>query len=647
MTKIWKTTIPLVAVCVLAAATSPVSTLVSTINSGVDEQRALDTVRRVYSTDRWFTFPKFEQTALYLKQRLQESGLIDVEIDGAKADGVTQSGYWTMPLAWDAKQATLDLIEPEHTRLCDYEVVPASLGMWSGPTPPGGVTAELVDITRTPWPEVKGKLVLTDKNAAVYKSQLVKYGAIGAVNGFSENPSLQDGRQWVNAWGDNGWAFIKTSTPLLSFSITPRQTAHLRSLLAAGKTLKVHAVVDTRYYQGRYPWVTGVLPGIMREEEVLVLGHTSEQGAQDNATGVSAMIEAVHTISDLVANGKLARPQRSVRILLMPELYGAMTYIAAHPERMAKAAAAMTVDTPAAPHDLAGTEYTFYVSPHAGMSYADALVLRIAQAYFPETRPWHWHEFMPGTDSYLGEPSINVPDVWPYSGTGIVTHHNSEDTPDKVDAHSMHDLIAMIASYLYFNAAAGERDAKWLADIGADRSYDYIRTAASAGIDGILAGDEKAGSFALDRVSYFSERGESVVRSVLRLVPVDRREAVQNSLAPVFTEIRAFRDLQLARLRDAGAHVAVRKPAPDLEKIIVKRKRIGTLPLDDLPQAEWEGYPSGAWDTLPTIALYWCDGHRNLGEVKHLTEMELGPSDFDFAGYFRFLERHGYVEFVR
>ena len=54
--------------------------------------------------------------------------------------------------------------------------------------------------------------------------------------------------------------------------------------------------------------------------------------------------------------------------------------------------------------------------------------------------------------------------------------------------------------------------------------------------------------------------------------------------------------------------------------------------------------PSGAWAAVPTIALYWCDGKRNLAEVARLTRLELGPTDFDFVGYFRFLAKHGYVE---
>ena len=60
----------------------------------------------------------------------------------------TQGGFWTMPLAWDIKTGTLEIVDtavPADQRvLADYKRVPASIGMWSGPTPPGGVTTEIV-----------------------------------------------------------------------------------------------------------------------------------------------------------------------------------------------------------------------------------------------------------------------------------------------------------------------------------------------------------------------------------------------------------------------------------------------------------------------------------------------------------------------
>ena len=216
----------------------------------------------------------------------------------------------------------------------------------------------------------------------------------------------------------------------------------------------LHAVAATRYYDGRYPYVTGLLPGAT-SEEVLILGHTSEQGANDNATGVSASVEALATLNRLIAGGKLPRPRRGIRVLLMPELYGSLTYLTRHQDRTGSTVAAMTVDTPAASQQLAGTEYTFHLNPHVAASWADALVLQAAAAALGPNRPWHVAEHTTGTDAYLGEPTVGIPDVWPYSGTGVITHHNSADTPETVDSGSFRDLVTSIATYAWFRSQCG------------------------------------------------------------------------------------------------------------------------------------------------------------------------------------------------
>src|SRR5207302_11192618 len=156
-------------------------------------------------------------------------------------------------------------------------------------------------------------------------------------------------------------------------------------------------------YNGVYPYVTGVIPGT-GSEEVLTLGHSSEQGAEDNATGVAAMLESLATLNRLIASGKLPRPKRSIRLFIMGELYGSMHYIQTHPERMRRTVAALCTDTPAASYDLAGTEYTFYMNPHVAKSYTDAFIFRFAPAYFPQVhRLWHEHTFMRGTYTLLIE----------------------------------------------------------------------------------------------------------------------------------------------------------------------------------------------------------------------------------------------------
>jgi len=622
---------------------------------------AMRVMREVYANDRYFTFPRFHATAEYLKSRMQQSGITNVELVETPADGVTQVGYWTMPLAWDVRSARLEILDeslPADSRLlADYQKVPSSLGMWSGPTAPEGITAEVVEVRKSDVRnlskmDLRGKLALTEDNPANIKWLLVKAGALGAINTFTENPALGDGRQWINAWGDDGWAFTKRSTPLLSFSITPRQTTLLRSLLARGP-VRVKANVDTRYYAGSYPYVTGVVAGT-GPEEVLTLGHTSEQGAEDNATGVAATLEALSTLRRLIDGGALPKPKRSIRILSMGEMYGSMHYVAHNQERIRRTIAAMCVDTPAASYDLAGTEYTFYMNPHVAKDFTDAFILKVASEYLPKVnRPWHEKPFTTGTDTYLAEPMVGVPTVWGYSGSGVETHHNSEDTPDRVDERSLRDIAVIDAAFLYFIANAGEPEALWLARLSESRGYGQILEAAAPFLDRIAsaANPQAVGKLLAEadaKIAYSVDRESQAVSSVLRLVPKDRADTVRKALQTMLESLRRFGEMQSARVRGAagGVHPIVdRDPrSAEASKIIVKRKRFGTLPLDDLPHEQWEGYPSGAWAAIPTIALYWCDGHRNLAEVIRLTRLELGPTEFDFIGYFRFLARHGYVE---
>jgi hypothetical protein len=407
--------------------------------------------------------------------------------------------------------------------------------------------------------------------------------------------------------------------------------------------------VDSRYYPGSYPYITGVLPGT-GPEEVLTLGHTSEQGAQDNATGVAATLAAVATLNRLVEKDRLPKPKRSIRVLHMGEMYGSMHYVAHNPERIRRTVAAMCVDTPAASYDLAGTEYTFYMNPHVAKDFTDAFILKVASEYLPEVgRPWYEKPFTTGTDTYLAEPMVGIPTVWGYSGSGVETHHNSEDTPGRVDPRSLRDISTIDAAFLYFIANADEAEALWLARLSESRGYIQILKAASPFLDepGRLIAKAEA------KIAYAVDRESQAVSSVLRLVPEDRRTALRGSLEPMLESLRKFGEAQSNRIRNAaGGTAGARAPEPtdprlaEAPKIVVKRKRFGTLPLDDLPHEQWGGYPSGAWAAVPTIALYWCDGHRNLAEVIRLTRMELGPADFDFVGYFRFLRDHGYVEFA-
>jgi hypothetical protein len=656
--------------------------LIAEIRAEVNGSEALDFVTRLYEKDRWANFAKFQESAEYLQKTMTEIGLRNVELLSAPADGVTQFGFWTMPLAWDVKQARLEIVEPaappEMRVLADYGKEPASLIMWSGPTPPGGLTAEVVELKPATLQQlrrldVRGKMVLAEPpldlaQRGALKSALYRMGAAGMISDVSENPDLTNSHYWMNAWGDYGWGFTKASSPLVGFSIAPRQGGYLRNLLAGGAKVRVKAVAETRYYSGRYPYVTGVIQGTGSEEEVLELGHAFELGAQDNSTGVAGMLEAVAALERLIEAGRLPRPKRSIRILAMPEDYGSSAYISTHMERMKRTIGAINLDTPAGPYDET-PGYSFAMNPDVSRSYQDALMMRIAENYYagiPRRFP-RWALYRATSDSYLSDPAIGVPTLAALGSSGAVNvHHNSADTLDRVDPRSLRDLSAVVAGFLYYLASSGDREIPWLAEITLDRSYENATRAAAPYLDRIAAA---ANADALGRelyaglakIDYNADRDRDALLSVLRLASPADGAKTRAAIDPSLQSIGRFADEQCERLRQAvdrratelGASAPVKPVAPPADprraeagQMVVKRKRFGPVTLDDLALDQREGFPGFAGTPTPLPLLTWCDGKRPLAEVIRLIELEQGPMDFDFVAYFQFLARRGYVDLL-
>lgn len=644
-------------------------------------REAMDFLIGVYKTDRWANFAKFQESAKYLQETMREIGLSNVESFSAPADGVTQYGFWTMPLAWDVKQARLEIVEPavpeEMQVLADYHQEPASLIMWSGSTPPDGVTAEVVELKPSTLEQlkridVKNKMVLTEPSLnlarrGALKAALYKRGAAGMISYATENADLTNDHYWMNAWGDYGWGFTKTSSPLVGFSITPRQGAYLGNLLARGTKVRVKALAQTRYYSGQYPYITAVIPGTSSGEEVLELGHAFELGAQDNSTGVAAMLEAIATLGRLIDASKLPRPKRSIRILIMSEDYGSSAYVATHMSRMKRTIGAICMDTAAGPYNETGG-YDFALNPDVSRSYQDALIIHVSESYYAGLRQRfpRWSPYRPRSDSYLSDPMIGVPTVSATGSTGAENlHHDSADTLDHVDRRSLRDLSSTVATFLYYLATIGDKGIPWLAEITADRSDENAIAAASPFLSQIAIAqnsDSLAYQLAsgLAHVNYNADRDQEALISVLRLASSENRARLRAELNALLQHERRFASEQSERLQEAANQRAIElgsalpiKPAQaakvssaEASGLIVKRKRFGPVTFDDLPIDQREGYPGFGDTPAPLTLLYWCDGKRTIADVARLIELEQGPMKFDFVGYFKFLARHGYIELV-
>jgi hypothetical protein len=211
----------------------------------------------------------------------------------------------------------------------------------------------------------------------------------------------------------------------------------------------------------------------------------------------------------------------------------------------------------------------------------------------------------------------------------------------------------MNAAYVYTIAAAGPAERRWMAEVALTRAYSQIAAFAQRTIARIAVASTAASLSELLAqgraiVDYTHDREARAVRSAfdLRDELVDLAQFADRQRARVDRTVQDRASaLALGRVDPATAAVSPRDT--EAARIVVRRKRLGTLPLDDVPVEQREGYPAASFWGVPTSALYWCDGTRTLAEVIRLTELELGPQSFDFVGYFRFLEQRGYVEFAK
>ena len=237
--------------------------------------------------------PEDRVAATLICERLRAAGLQDVAIEEAAVDG------------WRLGEARLTV---------DGEVVPgASLGGTPG-TPPGGLTAPLVDIgtgerRQLDRLEVAGRIALLDWSSlrvspAEVSLELAQRGAVATVVACFEGGPLYQAPGAVGAF-DSHW--YPEAGPVLTIAREP--AAALRRRLRGGPQVG-ELVVGVELTPGAAGCnVVGWLPGTEPGAPLVVGAHHDAwfHGAFDNATGVAGLIVLA---AGLVQQGQ--RPRRSL-----------------------------------------------------------------------------------------------------------------------------------------------------------------------------------------------------------------------------------------------------------------------------------------------------------------------------------------------
>ena len=441
----------------------------------------------------------FRRAAQHIVDRLSAYGLSDARIESLPADGKRFYGTQRSRPPWDAEFAELWLLRPNGRaweraeRLASWDAMPVSLAQDSES---GQATALLVDVgdgtseRDYAGKDVRGNLVLTSQQpGAVQDLAVGRFGAAGIVS-YAQN-------QRTAWWGEDEnlvrWGHLESFSahPTFAFMVSLKQGRALRQRLLSGEAVRLEARVRAGKHPGGYEVVTASIPGAdpeLRTQEIAFSCHLDHQrpGANDNASGCVAILEAARALAKLIAEGRLARPARTLRFIWPPEIEGTLAMLNGVPGLAERIRAAIHMDMVGGGPE---TRATFHVTRGPGSlpsfvydvgAEFGALVNResadfagTGSARFPLVSPEGGKEplraefpaFTMGSDHEVyTDGSFRIPAIYLNDWPDRYIHTNF-DTPANIDATKLERAAFIGAASGYYLATLGAGDAGALLEL--------------------------------------------------------------------------------------------------------------------------------------------------------------------------------------
>ena len=322
----------------------------SVMAGAIDMNRVKARAEAVNRYERTFRAEDFEQSSRCCEQMLKEAGFSGVERYALKMDGKTANMDCIMPQAWSIRPGSFCRIEdgdvPEERRMiADYAADHFSCGIWSAPTPPEGIRAELIDSRSiADDTDLTGKFILATEACAKFYKLGVQRGASGILmfdGSAKAAEDFPDFRRWGNGIGLTGWYHAREDRRLVVYHVTPRQGEWLHERLKKGP-LHLHAVMNSKIFDGEIWTVTGVIPG-EKKEEIVLLAHLYEPFLTDDALGPASCIEICTVLRELAEKKVIGPLKKSLRVVFSMELFGFSEYFSRR-ENVRRAFYAVSLD---------------------------------------------------------------------------------------------------------------------------------------------------------------------------------------------------------------------------------------------------------------------------------------------------------------
>lgn len=459
----------------------------------VDIDRVMSHVERVGSFDRYQASLGLRDAAAEVAEAAAAAGLTGVGIEYFTADGRPRWWSFRAPLSWTPVRAVFEVLAgPRQVLLrADQAEQPFAVATHSAATPPGGITAPLVrapghgpgDGLSVP----PGAVVLAEGDPFARGALLEELKQAGAL-GFVTAAPAKGGPGPLR----RGRIELPPDTSLFAFSLTPAEFAAALRAAEGGARARVVVEVDR---SAAMPVVSGLLPGEESGGEVWLTAHLCHPrpGANDNASGVAALLGAARALTAARRARAAWGTRRSIRFFWGPEFTGSaavlhrtMTGGAGHglPDHV------INLDMVGEDQELCAAPFVVERPPEHRPSLLAPLAEEVVAQVFAATaeHPGRWHAspFLGFSDHALfADPSVDRPAVQ-FCHPGDRFNHSAADTVDKVSRVEMLRSTAAGAALAQLLAAGGPPRAELRRIVGrwCDREEAAaLRTARERGDD--------------------------------------------------------------------------------------------------------------------------------------------------------------------
>lgn len=415
--------------------------LVDDLFTRLDPAAALADVATVAAFDRYQASAGIAGAAAAVAERATAAGLRDVAVLTFPADGTRRWWSWSAPVGWTPRRARLSL---DGRPVVRYPEQPYTLAAYSAGFP-GARTGPVVRWSRVRDGAPAGGAVVVldtpDPVGAVLR-RLTDDAALAVV---ADPLAGRSGR----VPGQVGRLELPPGARLAAFSVDAPCLDDLRRAADTAARACVEVEVETG---AALPVVTGVLPG--DGDEMLLTAHLCHPrpSANDNASGVAALLAAGRVLATLPGAGC------AVRFLWGPEFLGTAAYLhdVAHAGRAPVPVAAVNVDMAGEDVARCGGPLVVERGPDGVPSFLPALAERCAALLPPAARSysgavpadaWSWRSapYAGGSDHAI---AASEPTRCPVVSLGHWPdrfNHTSSDTVATVDGAELRRTATVAA----------------------------------------------------------------------------------------------------------------------------------------------------------------------------------------------------------